>query len=188
VTPRLISFGVTPSLGEKMSEVRRTYIVPFKEMRFEDILRARQEAQNLLVEAIRARGKKPEEYVIRDILPKTDLGLANEEWRISYTAAYTWETKINVSLPEDKFIVIYGVAVYSATPKTTAIKFYKDVTPIQVIEIEKLYAYSERIGFFTPLVWSESETLKVEFYGNAAGDDNIVLLGFAAEKRRKTIA
>jgi hypothetical protein len=171
-----------------MSEVRRAYIVPFKELRFEDILRARQEAQNLLVEAIRARGKRPEEYVVRDILPKTDLGLANEEWKISYTSAYTWETKINLTLPEDKFIVFYGVAVNSAAPKTTAIKFYKDVTPIEVVEVEKLYVYDEPIGFFTPLAWSESETLRVDFYGNATGDDYIVLLGFVAEKRRKTIA
>jgi len=164
------------------------YVIPFAEVKLDDVIKARQEAVRLLTEAIKARGKDPGAYVIRDILPKTDLGLANEEWKISYASAYAWEKKIDVTVPEDKFIVFFGYANYSATPKTLAIKFYKDVTPIEVVEVEGLYAHREKVGFFTPLVWSESEGLKVEFYGNAAGDDYVVLRGFVAELKRKTVA
>ena len=164
------------------------YVIPASEIRLDDIIRTRTEAVNALKNAISERGKKPDAYVIRDVLPKTDLGLANEEWKISYSAAYTWEAKIDKSLEEDKFIVLFGYQNHSATPKTLAIKFYKDVTPIEVIEVENLYAYRDKIGFFTPLVWSESEKIKVEFYGNAVGDDNTMLRGFVAELRRKTIA
>jgi hypothetical protein len=38
------------------------------------------------------------------------------------------------------------------------------------------------------MCWSESDGLKIEFYGNAAGDDYPVLRGLTAELRRKTIA
>ncbi len=163
------------------------YVIPFKEVRLEDVIRAREESRNLLQEAIRARGKKPEAYVIRDILPKTDLGLANEEWKVSYTSAYAWEKKIDLTLPEDKFIVFFGYQNNAANPLTLAIKFYKDVIPIEVIQVENLYSYDEPIGFFTPVAWSESETLKIEFYGRAAGDDYPVLRGLVAELRKKTV-
>jgi len=163
------------------------YVIPFKEVRLEDVIRAREESRNLLQEAIRARGKKPEAYVIRDILPKTDLGLANEEWKVSYTSGYAWEKKIDLTLPEDKFIVFFGYQNNAANPLTLAIKFYKDVIPIEVIQVENLYSYDEPIGFFTPVAWSESETLKIEFYGRAAGDDYPVLRGLVAELRKKTV-
>jgi len=163
------------------------YVVPADELELSTIIKARDVAVDLLKSAIKNRGKDPNNYVIRDILPKTDLGLANEEWKISYTNAYTWETKINLTLPEDKFIVLYGVQVNSAVPKTTAIKFYKDINPIDVIEIENLYTYDNPIGFFTPIVWSESETIRIDFYGNSSGDEYIVFRGFVAELKRKTI-
>ncbi len=163
------------------------YIVPMKEIELKTVITNRDMAVKKLKEAIAARGKKPEAYVIRDILPKTDLGFANEEWKISYTSAYAWETKVNLTLPEDKFIVLFGFHNNAANPLTLAIKFYKDVIPIEVVQVENLYAYDEPIGFFTPLVWSESETLKIEFYGKAAGDDYPVLRGFVAELKKKTV-
>ena len=164
------------------------YILPRQEIRFEEIIEARREAVRLLTESIRARGKDPGAYVIRDILPKTDLGLANEEWSITYTSAYTWEAKIDFELPEDKFVVFYGYQNNSGNPLTLALKFYKDVVPIEVIQVENLYTYNEPIGFFTPLAWSESERLKIEFYGRASGSDYPVLRGFVAELRKKTVA
>jgi hypothetical protein len=169
-------------------EVVGLYIIPSMELKLEDKIAARQEAARILTELIKARAKKPEAYVIRDILPKTDLGLANEEWRISYTSAYTWEAKVTKTLSEDTFVVFYGFQNNAADPKTLAIKFYKDITPIEVIQVENLYTYGEPIGFFTPLGWCESETLKIEFYGKAAGDDFPVLRGFWAELRKKTVA
>jgi len=168
------------------------YVVPLAELELKDVIQARREAANLLTEAIRARGKNPADYVIRDILPKTDLGLANEEWKISYTAAYTWESKVSFTVPEDKFVVFYGIALNSKalgeTPKTLALKFYKDVMPIEVIQVENLYAHEVPVGFFTPLVWRESEGLKIEFYGREAGDDYVMLRGLVAELRKKTVA
>ena len=39
-----------------------------------------------------------------------------------------------------------------------------------------------------PIVFSESERMRVEFYGNAAGDDLVMLRGLVAELRKKTLA
>lgn len=162
-------------------------VIPKLEVKLEDQIRVREEARNILVNLIRNRGKDPNAYVIRDLLPGTDLGFPTESWKISYTAANTWETKIDKTLEEDSFIVIFGYENYSASPKTVAIRFYKDIIPIAVVHVEHLNAYQEKVGFFTPLAWGEAEKIKIEFYGNAVGDDNIVLRGFKAELKRKTI-
>jgi len=164
------------------------FIVPKDELTIEDLKKARSEAEDLLIEAIKAKGLKPEEFLIRDVLPKTDLGLTNEEWKITYTAAYTWESKVDFTLPDKKFIVFYGAGNNAANPLTTAVKFYKDVVPVEVVQIEKIYTYMEPTGYFTPLVWSETEGLKIEFYGKASGDDFPVLRGLVAELRKKVIA
>jgi hypothetical protein len=164
------------------------WIVPSAELELAKKVGARDAAERLLLDAIKARGKKPENYVVRDILPKTDLGLANEEWKISYASAYAWEAKVDITLPDDKFVAFYGYQNNSAAPKTLAVKFYKDKIPIEVVQVECLYTYAEPVGFFTPMCWSESDGLKIEFYGNAAGDDYPVLRGLTAELRRKTIA
>jgi len=163
------------------------YVIPKSEIELKDVISARLEATKILTEMIKTRGKRPDEYIIRDILPKTDLGLTSEEWKISYTAANTWEAKIDLTIPDDKFLVLFGYQNNAADPKTVAMKFYRDVTPIEVVQVENLYTYSEPIGFFTPMGWKESETIKIEFYGKAAGDDYPVLRGFVAELRRKTV-
>jgi hypothetical protein len=164
------------------------YIIPSQELKLEDKIEARKHALDLLTSMIKARGKDPAQYVVRDILPKTDLGLAAEEWKITFTKAYEWERKVNIKLEQDKFIVFYGYQNNSAVPKTLAVKFFVDVKPIEVIQVENLYTYDEPIGFFTPLGWMENETLGIDFYGNSAGDDYPVLRGFVAELKNKTIS
>jgi len=164
-------------------------VAPLREVEVHRLLSLKEEAVRLLREAIRARGKNPDAYVVRDVLPKTDLGLATEEWRVSYEAANAWETKVDLNpVPEDKFFVFFGFQSKSASPKTVALRFYKDITPVALFQVENLYAYPEKVGFFMPIVFSESERMRVEFYGSAAGDDLVMLRGLVAELRKKTLA
>jgi len=148
----------------------------------------KQKAIELLQEAIRKKGKRPEDFVIRDILPSTDLGLTNEEWSISYTAAYTEEQKINQTLGDDVFLVIYGYANDYPTPKTLYVKLTKGSVPIKIIHTQAIHLQDVPMAFFEPEVWSEGETIKVSFYGNATGTDRPILLGLVAEPKEKTIS
>ena len=166
----------------------KSFVIPVDELKVEDLITLRKTSLDALRTAIASEERPVEQFIVRDILPKTDLGLSNEEWKITYSNAYTWETKIDIALPSDKFLVIYGISIPSPTPKTLAIKFWRDVSPICVVDLEKVYAYKQPIVYLPqPIVWKQKQIVKVEFYGKATGDDYVVLLGFVAEKIGVTI-
>ena len=142
------------------------YVVPKAETTLDTVINTRKEAINALNEALRNYSKPMEQFLIRGIQPADDLGLANDEWKITYDSAYTWEEKINKDIPENQFVVFFGFLNNAADPKTLSAKFYKDISPIHMIQVEDLYGFEQPYGYFKPKVWNENETLKVEFYGN----------------------
>lgn len=164
-----------------------TLIIAKQDLRDEDVKKYREAAVNLLKAMIASVGKNPDEYIFRDILPSTDLGLASDDWSISYAAANTEETKINKTLEENKFIAFYGYTNLSANPKTVWVKFYKGSEPIDVFHVQKLYSKDDPTGLFPPIGYKEGDVTKVSFYGNAAGTDRPVLLGVVAERRGVTV-
>ena len=163
------------------------YVVPKEELTIEDLKSYRDRSLQLLERMIRDVGKDPRAYTFRDILPKEDFGWANNEWKITYEKAYTEELKVDMKVPDDKFIVFYGYTNNSADPKTLYVKFYSGTIPIEVIEVESLYSYLEPTGYFSPFGFREGEVLKIGFYGNASGDDRPVLRGVVAELKGAVI-
>jgi hypothetical protein len=166
------------------------FIIPFEDtdVGFRQNIKA--QALTLFETALKeVGGKKPEEYVVRSIMPANDLGFTNNQWSISYTAPNVFENKINQQLDVDKFIVLFGYENIASIPKTIAFRVLRDTKPLAQIQVEELYIYNETpVGFFTPVVIKERETLKVDFMGNAAGSDNPVLRGFVLEKKDVTVA
>jgi len=72
-------------------------------------------AKAALQAAISSVGKQPQAYVTRDILPVEDLGLSSESFTFTYSAT-GWQNIVSQTLPEDKFIVIYGVEFTTPVP------------------------------------------------------------------------
>jgi hypothetical protein len=172
-----------------MIEVAKiSYAKPVSGVTVQQVQEYKQKAIKLLENMIRKKGKKPEDFIVRDVLPKTDLGLTNEEWSISYSAAYTEEEKINKTLGDDEFLVIYGYANDYPTPKTLYIKLTRGSVPIKIIHTQAIHLQEIPIGFFEPEGWAEGETIKVAFYGNATGTDRPILLSLWAEPKEKTIS
>lgn len=147
--------------------------------------------QKLMEVATRETGKRPEEIVIRDVLPSTDLGLSAEKWEITYSAA-GWATWINQELDDDQFLIIYGVANASSTPYTTALRFKvgsTGATTKDVIEIEDVYAEENKVKYLRkPLIYKGGDTVYIEAYGSAAGTDNLILKALIAEPKGKTVS
>ena len=166
-----------------------TVVIPRSDLTLEKIEQLRQITIRGIEEAIKSKGKNPEDYIITDALPKEDFGLPNNEWKITYTAAYTEETKVNLKVPEDKFIGIYGVAIYSAVPITTYIKFKKGVNTLAVYELEKLFMEDVVEGYFKfPIIYRENDDMKIDFHAVKAGDEYIVLKAFVATKEKERIS
>jgi len=164
-----------------------SYVRPAGTLKIEDIQGFRTRAKELLTQLIAKKGKNVANYTIRDILPKTDLGEANEEWKHSYAAAYTEETFINKTLDDDRFLVLYGYTNNGGLPKTLYLYMYRGAAPIKLIHVQHLYAQEEPTGYFEPEGWAEKETVTVKVYGNATGDDYPVLLGLFAEPKEEKV-
>ena len=146
----------------------------------------------LLEVAVRETGKRPEEIVIRDVLPATDLGLSAEKWEVSYSAA-GWTTWINKELDDDQFLVIYGVACAdTATPYTTALRFKVGTTGAttkDVVQIEDAFAEENRVKYLRkPLIYKGGDTVYIEAYGTEAGTDRLILKALIAEPKGKTVS
>lgn len=150
-----------------------------------DNIKAR--AIDLLKKAIAARGKNPDDFIIRDLLP-TDLGASNDEWKVSYASAYTDTTIFNTTLPEDKFIVIFGVANGDANPGTTKLKFWVGTVPARIISLQDVYVEEVPKKYFDPIIWIESQALKIEGYSNRTGDEVLIFKGYVAEPKGKNVS
>jgi hypothetical protein len=135
---------------------------------------------------------REDQLVVRDILPKTDLNLANEDWKENLISANSWNTVFDFRVPEKKIIAFYGVRNIGTTPLTTAIKFAvgpggaktKDIVYIEGLEKNK-----EREAIFsTPILYEDGQYMYVQQYAKAAGTDSLVYLGFVCEPKGELIS
>lgn len=165
-----------------------SYGRPLASLRPEQVQSFRDTAKALLEELIRKKGKSPADYTIRDILPKTDLGLTNEEWKHTFSASYTEEDMISKTLSDDRFVVIFGYANLSPDPKTLYFKLMNGVRVEKVIHVQHIYIYEIPECYFEPVGWAEGEKITIKVYGNATGVDYPVFKGLMAEPKGETIS
>jgi len=158
-----------------------------KELTVSDISNIVQNAQLALQNSITSVGKQPKDYVTRDLLPVEDFGLSSENWLFTYNAT-GYNSIINITLPDDKFIVIYGVELQSPNPITGAVKFFRNVDPLFVAQLSKAYTYETPVLFFNPIVWPQNQILQIQAYANATGTDYVVFRGIVAEPCGKVIS
>ena len=175
-----------------MAQVGTSYTLASDELRDEEKKMLREKAIEALMNAIRSKGKNPADYVIRDILPKDDLGMADNKWEETLNNAGDWNNIINKTLGDDEFIVIYGVGNNNDNPVVTALRIYRGGTPIYLVELEKLYVKQEPVGYFTnPIIFAESDTLKVDLYlpsgVTTPANERVFLLALKAEPKERTI-
>ena len=158
-----------------------------KELTVSDISNIVQNAQLALQNSITSVGKQPKDYVTRDLLPVEDFGLSSENWLFTYNAT-GYNSIINITLPDDKFIVIYGVELQSPNPITGAVKFFRNVDPLFVAQLSKAYTYETPVLFFNPIVFPQNQVLQIQAYANATGTDYVVFRGIVAEPCGKVIS
>jgi len=152
-------------------------------LRPEQIQTFREEAKRKLEDAIRASGKSPADFDIAPIMPKTDLGLTNEEWKHTFSSAYTEENYVSQTLGDNVFLVLYGYTNHNSTPHTLYFELKKNQSVEKVVHVQETFSMDEPYVFFDPVVFSEGDTVTIVLYGNAAADDYPVFLGFIAKPK-----
>ena len=157
-------------------------------------------AETRVIEDLRRRAADvldvtPDQIVVRDILPKTDLGLSDEVWEVSLDTAGGYNKIVDVTVPSDKVLFIYGIKVPSTSMdgEISVVKIYKGNDIIDVIDLQKTYdgeKYPEII-LKKYLEFLPNDTLKIDVYLKSGVTTpvtkNIIVLGFVGEKVGKTL-
>jgi len=161
-------------------------LIPIKQLTLEDLARIKASIKEKLIREVSARLAIPrEQVVVRDLLPKTDMGLTTEVWITPTLAANAWTKYFDKELPNRRFVAFYGVANNAADPIATGVYLKlgpTGATARAVWEIEELYADEIPVGVTDEIIlYRGGEHIFVEVYAKAAGTEPLVLLGMVGE-------
>jgi len=154
-------------------------------LRPEDLQGIKATLESKVKAEVQAKGYKDVE--VRDILPKTDLGLASDEWVVSIPSGATSVT-VSKTLPNDTAIVFYGVAL-PTKDDVTVIRFrLGDAKIKEIYQVEIARALQNPIVYFEEgILYKPNEVMNIDVFAKTAGDKQVILLGVVAEPRGKTI-
>jgi len=168
------------------------YVIPASELEVPDIMSIRQQVIDALFEvAMRMTGLPKEQLVVRNALPSTDFGLANEYWVTPSLAANDWTNYFTKELADQAFVAFFGVANLSADPIATALRFKvgsgTGTKTIDVVQLEELYSNTVRTdGFFKrPIIYKQKQFVNVDVYAKAAGTEPLILRALVVEPAGK---
>lgn len=143
-------------------------------------------AENLVLRLVKEGivSSKPE-AVVREGLPSTDYGLANEAWVTAALAANAWNNYVNVALNQRRYSAHYGVSNRSPNPGISAVRYQigaGGANTMEVIPVEAMYAEQETTGYFAPpVLYKPGETMFIQVYGTLVQTEQFVLRNLVAE-------
>lgn len=167
---------------------KTSYIKPIDGLTIEMQQDNKKKAVTLLMDLIKKKGKNPEDYVVRDVLPYTDLGVGSTDvWTYTYVKATTEEDYISHTMADDRFLVVYGYANASPSPKTLYFKLKRGTVALALVDVETIHLQQTPMGYIEPEGWMEGEKITMVLYGSAAEADKVIPLCLLAEPKDATI-
>jgi hypothetical protein len=171
-------------------------IIPSGDLSIEDRRRFREDAlTSLQHRAINVKriGNNPDEIVIRDIIPDTDLGLGQRWWITAALVAGVVSNYINAALAAFRAVVFYGVNVESAAPACSHIYFRSGpagATTRGLANLECLYTPMESDGYLSKAVlYDPQETVFIQLWPRiASAGERVILRGAVAEPLGEAIS
>lgn len=183
-----------------MAGVTKSYLIPVGDMTLTDRKNTRQNCDDILTErGTRLIVDNPEQMVIRDVLPNTDLGVGlggpaagagtAEDWLIQGAGVLGTELQYFSSLLAiDRVIGFYGVSLESAPPSISRIRLTLGPASPQVrgvFQLEKLYSRLETVALFSEVVvYIRNDTIRCMVMPRlafAALTERVALLGRVIE-------
>ena len=145
----------------------------------------------------------PENLVVREGFPLTDVAFASEEWIEDYAtravppAAANAFANIDAGMPiqvpaDRRSHVYFGIKNLNALPMTTQIQYLLGAAavPTQIKDrwhIEKLYTTLEQEGYTEhPITYEPAEFYSIQQYINRIANDHIVYMLRVGEKKGET--
>lgn len=143
-------------------------------------------AENLVLRLVKEGivSSKPE-AVVREGLPATDYGLANETWITGVLNANAWNNYVNVAFNQRRYSAHYGVSNLAGNPGISAVRYQigaGGANTMEVIPVEAMYAEMNVSGYFTPpVLYKPGETIFIQVYGTIAQTERFVLRSLVTE-------
>lgn len=156
--------------------------------KIEDIAEVERKVEEALLDiSSRELGMDKEDLVVRDADPATDFGLPTSEWGMS-AAATGYNTYIDTTIADNKFVGIYGVG-RTANDEFTLVKFESgaktlDIWDASVTDVTQTQVKAAR----SPIIYRQNMPCKISVYATAATNIKPILLAKVVEPRGKTVS
>jgi hypothetical protein len=166
----------------------KSYLIPVGDLSLDDRGVMRRDTDITLMEnALRLKVRDaPEDLIIRDPLPNTDLGLAaQEDWLIAGAGVVAVELQyFNPALATTRVLGFYGVSVESAPPSISRVRLTQgaaSTTVKGVFQLEPLYSRLETAGYFSEsVIFPPNQVVRVMVMPRLAFAVNTERLAFLA--------
>jgi len=162
----------------------KSYLVPIGDLSLGDRQKMRAHCDDVIVDLALTRAIKPapEQLIVRDCLPNTDMGVAapggaalaaQESWLVPALAAVAAETQFfSIVVPVDRIIGFFGCAPETVPYVFSRLRITLGVTSQQargVFQLEQLNARLEPVGYFSETVaFANSEVIRTMLMARAA--------------------
>ncbi len=146
----------------------KSYLIPVGDLSLDDRRMLRKNSDEVLINnAIRLRIRDDEnDFLLRDTLPNTDLGLAaQEDYLVAGAGIVATELQYFAPvLAQDRCIAFFGLGVESAAASISRVRLTLGAASAQargVFQIEQLYSRLEPAGYFSEaVIFTRQETIR----------------------------
>jgi len=140
----------------------------------------------LLDIASRELGVAREQLVVRDADPKEDFGLTNSVWSVDLATANAYNTAVDTTVADNRFIAIYGVN--RASDNFTLVKFTSGAKVLDIWNVENVYGLENPIKVVkSPIILRQNTPIKIELYASTTGAARPLFFAKVAEVKGKVV-
>ncbi len=131
---------------------------------------------------------EPGQLIVRDLLPKNDIGITNQEWEFTTHSTANTAKSLGVStpMPDDEYWGFYGYGDLTSTPNIYEIKFMSGAVTKELWNVQILRNMrDDKIGFaMSPIIYAPSQPIAIYLTSSSAGATTYpVFLGRVCELR-----
>ena len=155
---------------------------------FADIKALEAQVEKALLDmAARELGVPADQIVVRDADPEEDFGLSTKDWTVTPATANAYNTYINKTIDDNKFVAIYGVAAVDAD-NVTLIKFSSGAKVLDIWDISHTQILQNKFRITkSPILVRQNTQIKIELYATSTDAVKLPLFAKVAEVKGKTI-
>lgn len=157
--------------------------------RVEDIAAIERRVEDTLLDiASRELGMSKDDLVVRDADPDEDFGLSTSQWILTSTTANAYNTLVNTTVNDNRFIGIYGVGRKSGD-EFTLVKFESGAKTLDIWDSSVTDLTDTKIKVArSPVIYRQNMPCKISVYATASATIEPIILAKVCEPKGKVVS